>query len=155
MQEEAVHSFVHSFPSCTLAWHVYVMSPCSRGSQVCQWEPCLAVWLLSAPSESQGHCAHYRGDVQPGATPPPHIHGYSICKGWSEAPSLAPVYAEHAVRYAFTKPNLIYNVLLFKIFPTPFQLQDRVQTWTWHSLVTIQRSTGFSMLDDPNIQSFE
>lgn len=67
MQEEAVHSFVrsfvhsfvHSLPPCILAWHVQVMSPCSPGSQACQWEPCLAVWLLSAPSEPQGHCARW------------------------------------------------------------------------------------------------
>lgn len=66
MKEEAAHSlllflclFVCSLPPpCALAWYVCVTSPRSPGSQVCQWEPCLALWLTSAPSESQGHCAH-------------------------------------------------------------------------------------------------
>lgn len=63
MKEEAAHSFVYLFihslpPPCALAWHVRVTSPCSPGFQVCQWEPCLTLWLLSAPSESRGHCAH-------------------------------------------------------------------------------------------------
>lgn len=58
MQEETAHSFIHSLPPpCPLAWHVRVLSPCPPGSQVCRWELCLIVWLLSAPTESQGHGA--------------------------------------------------------------------------------------------------
>lgn len=54
MQEEAVHSFVHSLPPCTLAWHVLACHV-----SMLTWLPGLPVWLLSAPSESQGHCARW------------------------------------------------------------------------------------------------
>lgn len=51
-------SFIHSLPPfCTLAWRVYVLSPCPPGSPVCQWELCLAAWLLFALPASQGHHA--------------------------------------------------------------------------------------------------
>lgn len=58
MQEEAVHSFVHSFvhslPPCTLAWHILACHV-----SMLTWLPGLPVWLLSAPSEPQGHCARW------------------------------------------------------------------------------------------------
>lgn len=88
-----------------------------------------------------------RGDVQTGAIHTPYTR-LSRLQRLVLGSQSCPVYAEHAARCAFTQPSLISNVLPFKIFPAPFQLQDRVQIWTWPSLVTIQSSTGFFTLND-------